>query len=273
MLVLNMSSPTTPATSIAMTSTANGVRAAWVRPIARRGGTTVRRARSTAASANRGHPGAGPRPGCVDQSAHAAVSPRVLLLTRSTARSRTEAARGFWAISSGEAFSAPRVSERSGGSSPAGTTGRSGGTVEVVPRGEGLLDEPVLERVVAHHHDAAADADGVDGGGDGPAQHAELVVDLDAQRLEGALGRVSARTPRRRRDRLAEQLDQPGRAGERLGLPLPDDRPGDLAGELLLAVAAQDPGQLGGGVGVEHVGRGRARRCRPSACRAGASSA
>ena len=54
MLVLNISRPTTPATSIAMTRTANGVRAAWVRPIARRGGTTVRRARSTAASAKRG---------------------------------------------------------------------------------------------------------------------------------------------------------------------------------------------------------------------------
>ena len=53
MLVLNISSPTTPAASMAMTSTANGVRAAWVRPSARCG-TTVSRARSTAASANRG---------------------------------------------------------------------------------------------------------------------------------------------------------------------------------------------------------------------------
>ena len=54
MLVLNISRPTTPAASIAITRTANGVRAAWVRPSVRRGGTTVRRARSTAASAKRG---------------------------------------------------------------------------------------------------------------------------------------------------------------------------------------------------------------------------
>ena len=54
MLVLNIRSPTTPATSIASTRTAKGVRAAWVRPSWRRGGTTVSRARSTAASANRG---------------------------------------------------------------------------------------------------------------------------------------------------------------------------------------------------------------------------
>ncbi len=57
---------------------------------------------------------------------------------------------------------------------------------------------------------------------------------------------------------VAEQVDETRGAGERLGLALLDDGSGDLAGELLLAVGAQDPGELGGRVAVEHVGRGRA---------------
>ena len=48
--------------------------------------------------------------------------------TRSTARRRTEAARGFSAISASVACSAPRVTRRSSGSAPSGTNGRSGGT-------------------------------------------------------------------------------------------------------------------------------------------------
>ena len=56
----------------------------------------------------------------------------LLVLTRSMARSRTEAARGLSAISSGPALSAPRVTRRSAGSWPAGTNGRSSGTVLLV---------------------------------------------------------------------------------------------------------------------------------------------
>ena len=46
---------------------------------------------------------------------------------RSAARSRTEAARGLAAISSGLASSAPRVSSRIVGPVPGSSTGRSGG--------------------------------------------------------------------------------------------------------------------------------------------------
>lgn len=123
---------------------------------------------------------------------------------------------------------------------------------------ERLLDQPVLEGVVALHHDPSADRDRVQGGRDGPTKNAELVVDLDPERLEGALRRVSAGTAGRRRDHVVEQLDQAGRVGERGRLTLADDRAGDLLGELLLAVRAQDPGQVGSAVGVQHVCGGQA---------------
>src|SRR5918994_3600432 len=110
--------------------------------------------------------------------------------------------------------------------------------------------------MVAHHHDTATDAEGGDGSWNGATQDTELVVDLDAQRLEGAFGRVSARTSRRGRDGRPEQLDEPRRVRERLGLPGLDDGPGDRPGELLLAVGAQDPGELGGRIAVEDVGGG-----------------
>ena len=128
--------------------------------------------------------------------------------TRSTARSRTEAARGLVAISSGSARSAPRVTSRKAGWCSSGTTGRSGGASDRVTRGERLLDQPVLERVVGLHDHAAADPDRVDGGRDRAAQHRELVVDLHPQRLEGALGGVAAGAARRGRDLGVQQLDQ-----------------------------------------------------------------
>ena len=99
---------------------------------------------------------------------------------------------------------------------------------------------------------------------DRPAQHGELVVDGHPQRLEGALGGVPARTPGRRRDGRVEQLDELGARGERRGLATAYDLAGDLAGELLLAVLAQDAGQLLRRRGVEEVGGGlTGRRVHP----------
>ena len=76
------------------------------------------------------------------------------------------------------------------------------------------LHDLVLERLVAHDDDPAADGERVECGRHRPAQHAELVVDLDAERLEGALGGVATGTAGGGRDRLAHQLGQPRGAGE-----------------------------------------------------------
>jgi hypothetical protein len=121
---------------------------------------------------------------------------------------------------------------------------------------EGLLDQAVLERVVGHDDHPAADSDRLDRAGQCPSQHRQLVVDLDPERLEGALGGVSPGTPSGCRDRVPDELHEPGGPGERLTVPLPDDRLRDPSGEPLLAVPLEDPGQLLDRVGVEHVGRG-----------------
>ena len=57
---------------------------------------------------------------------------------------------------------------------------------------EDLLDEPVLQRVVRQHRDPAADRQRRDRAGQHRLQRGELLVDLDPQRLERPLGRVTA---------------------------------------------------------------------------------
>ena len=67
----------------------------------------------------------------------------------------------------------------------------------------------------------------------------ELVVDGDAQRLEGALGRVAAGELRRDRHGALDHVDELLR-GRQLGAgACAGDRAGDLAGVALLAVIAQ----------------------------------
>jgi hypothetical protein len=118
--------------------------------------------------------------------------------------------------------------------------------------------------VVGQHGDPPADRDPVERAGQGPLQHLQLRVDLDAQRLEGALRRVAAGPPGRRGDRGAHQVGEPGRRRERRLGPLGDDGGRDPPGERLLAVAAQDSGERGLVIGVEHVGRGApGRRVHP----------
>ena len=75
-------------------------------------------------------------------------------------------------------------------------------------------------------------------------ERAELVVDLDPQRLEDALGRMALAEARRRRDRRLDHLDEIARALERLLCAAPDDRACDLARVALLAVALEDVGEL-----------------------------
>ena len=69
---------------------------------------------------------------------------------------------------------------------------------------------PVLEGVVGQHDDPPADHECGDGRRERRPQGTELVVDLDAQRLEGALGRVAPGAAGCRGDGVADQLGQPG---------------------------------------------------------------
>src|SRR6202007_1948144 len=71
----------------------------------------------------------------------------------------------------------------------------------------------------------------------------ELVVDRDAQRLKGALGRVPAAEARRRRDRGVDRLDERQRGRDRNARAPPDDRPRDRRGAALLAELAQRGGE------------------------------
>ena len=156
----------------------------------RRQGTTVRRARSTAEPARRG----------TRERIWTAVLVGQLLDCRwgGCVRWRAAARRrpGFCSISPASAFTEPRVTSRRAGSWPSGTNGEVLGHVAGGGRGECLLDQPVLQRVVGLDDDAASDADRVDGGGDPRRSTARLVVDLHPQRLEGALGRMPTGAPR-----------------------------------------------------------------------------
>ena len=99
----------------------------------------------------------------------------------------------------------------------------------------------------------------------------QLLVDLDAQRLEDPLGRVAGAAQRGRR-RGVDQRDELRRRGQRRGCATLDDPSGVARRELLLAVLVEDAAQLRLVVLGEHAGGGQRRRCRPSACRAGRPS-
>ena len=123
--------------------------------------------------------------------------------------------------------------------------------------GELALDDPVLQRLIGHHGDPAARAQGRQRGGYRLPQRLQLGVDRDAQRLEGALGRVTAGASGRRRDRLVEQFDElTGRRERRAGATAHDER-GDTAREALLAELAQQPRQRLLVVGVQDLRRGQ----------------
>src|ERR1019366_5550752 len=90
-----------------------------------------------------------------------------------------------------------------------------------------------------------------------PATEAlQLVVDLDAERLEGPGGGMYPLWPEAARDGLLHQLSKLLGRGHRASPPLPDEGPGNRGGEPLLAVGADQGGQLGLVPTVEDGGRG-----------------
>ena len=90
-------------------------------------------------------------------------------------------------------------------------------------------------------------------------EHRQLGIDLDAQRLEHALGGVP-RPLRGIRRRSDEDLDQAARPVDRPLGACRDDGPRVAARELLLAVPLEDAPQLSFAVGREDVGGGHAGR-------------
>ena len=123
---------------------------------------------------------------------------------------------------------------------------------------ERALDDAVLERLVGQHDDPAADRERVERGGDGALEHRQLLVDLDAQRLEHALGRVARRAAPRPGVAAVMIVDELGR----IARSAPSARARTIAlrvarRELLLAVLVEDAAQLGLAVLGEDV----ARRC------------
>ncbi len=107
----------------------------------------------------------------------------------------------------------------------------------------------------AKHRTAALRDQCVDGLLERRGKDVELVVDLDAQRLEGSARGMTTPPARRRRDRIANHFGQLGRRVQGTGR---DDRSGDTGGEPLIAVRREGLRQSGLVVLV-HDGCGRAR--------------
>ena len=129
-------------------------------------------------------------------------------------------------------------------------------------RGEEPLDDAVLERVVGQDDDPSARTQQVHGGGEALLERVELLVDRDPQRLEDARGRVDPAADARvgGRDALDERRQLLGGL-DRGRLAGGDDGLGDLPRGRLLAVLAEQRGQLVGGERREQLrGRHAARR-------------
>ena len=107
-----------------------------------------------------------------------------------------------------------------------------------------LLDEPVLERVERDHAEPPAGAQHLERRRQRALDGAELVVHLDAERLEDALRRMALAEARRRRNRGLDHLDEVAGALERLLAAPLRDRARDRARVPLLAVPLEDVGEL-----------------------------
>ena len=130
------------------------------------------------------------------------------------------------------------------------------------------LDDAVLQRMEGDDDEPAALAQHRLGRGERLRQLLELAVDEDAERLEGARRRMDARRAGRAGG-ARDDLGEPRGAQDRLFRARPVDGAGDAPGLPLLAVDADDRGELAarrrwltsvGGVGAAP---------RPCACRAG----
>src|SRR5688500_922055 len=73
---------------------------------------------------------------------------------------------------------------------------------------EDTLHDAVLAGVIGEHRATARWLQQIDRIVERTGQHVELTIDLDADRLERALGRMATAAARRRRNRVADDLAQ-----------------------------------------------------------------
>ena len=124
--------------------------------------------------------------------------------------------------------------------------------------------------MVADHHDHAARIQPADRRVQSATQNGQLRVDFDPKGLEGALGGMSARAPRRGGDSRLDHVDQLPTLrdrGVRAGL---HDEVRDAARPFLIRVGANDPSEICCVVGVNDLfcGKGLFPRIHPHVKRA-----
>ena len=102
-----------------------------------------------------------------------------------------------------------------------------------------LLDDAILKRVVRDDAYATSRVQPTNRRLEAAFEHIELMVDLDANRLEAAFGRMPSVPTRRRRYTGFDRLDEVSRRLERRHLPTTHDLTRDLASELLLSINAK----------------------------------
>src|SRR5581483_10010173 len=122
---------------------------------------------------------------------------------------------------------------------------------------ERLLHDPVLAGVVTENRTPAARGKRVDGLSERVRENHELVVDLDAERLERTLRGMSAPAAGRCGNGVADHLREVSRRGDRSS---GDDGARDPRRVALVAVVAYDAGELVDVAAVDDVGR----RTRPT---------
>ena len=116
-----------------------------------------------------------------------------------------------------------------------------------------MLDDAVLEAVVADHADPATLVGPSDGRLQALLEHVKLVVDLDAQGLEGLARGMSAVAPVGRGDRGLDDVDKLEGRLDGLFVSPTTDLAGDAARVLLIPEGANDPGEVGFVVGVDDL--------------------
>src|ERR1039458_2813547 len=130
----------------------------------------------------------------------------------------------------------PAGEEEERGPVSAGAEGLLGRTETVLSCDvECVLDKGVLERVKGDDPKTPTGPEERYGGLQPMAEALQLVVDLDAERLEGPGGGMDPLGPAAAGDGLLHQLSKLLGRGHRASPPLPDDGPGDRGGEPLLA--------------------------------------
>ena len=155
------------------------------------------------------------------------------------------------------------MTSRRRGFRPHTQTGQLGRADAAPPLGlEEALDDPVLERVVAQDHEAAARPEQVERRGETRLERVELLVDRDPQGLEDAGRRMRAAPDWRGLGGTTRSTSAASSSAVAIGRDPPrvDDGPRDPRRPGLLAVAPKERGQLGRVERREQLGGGDATR-------------